>query len=165
VPLTEFVKTSADRQEALQELGESKLPLITSIALSLYNDPEGRRDAIAFSFLQDGYNRAVASGTSEEVAAEQWEQIAELVDMKLDDLASVPYDQRSDLEIIAMSIILAASKQQAEAESGLVMEAAKIGKESGDELKQITKGVTKKQLEGATFAIKDELAARKKAKS
>jgi hypothetical protein len=162
MPLSKFVQSSADRQEALEALAVSKLPDIQRIALELYNDPERRRDVISFGFLRDGYERAIASGTPEEDAARTWDRIADMVDMKLDDLAAVPFDQRDDLQIIAMSIILAASKQQAEIESGLITEAAIIGKESGEDLKANTKGLSRETLESATFHIKDELAARKK---
>ena len=114
MPLSKFVQSSADRQEALTALAVSKLPEIQRIALELYNDPERRRDVISFGFLRDGYERAIMAGTPEEDAARTWDRVAEMVDMKLDELAAVPFDQRDDLQIIAMSIILAASKQQAE---------------------------------------------------
>ncbi len=164
MPLSKFVQSSADRQEALIELAESKLPMIRSIALELYNNPEKRRDKIAFDFLKDGYDRAVNAGVSEEAAGEQWDIVAELVDMKLDELLAVPYDERDDLHMVAMAIILAASKRQAEIESGLIIEAARIGKEAGEDLKANTKGMSRETLKRSPYHIKEELKKRKAAK-
>jgi hypothetical protein len=159
MPLSKFVQSSADRQEALEALAIDKLPEIQSIALELYNSPQRRNDDIIDWFIADGYQKTLAETGNEDVANAIWTDVAALLELKINDLAAVPANERGDIWTLAASIIVAASKRQAEIESGLV---TAIGNDAGEDLKANIKGLSREQLKGATFHIKTELQNRKK---
>ena len=159
--LEAFVQSSADRHEELEAMALDKLPQIQSRALELFNDAEARRDKIAFWFLNDGYERMIAAGKSEEFTAEYWDDVAELVDLSMDELMAMPFDTRDAIWDEARKIVVAVSNRQATIESGLITEALRLGKGAGEELRENTEGVSRAQLEKATFFIKDVLKERK----
>jgi hypothetical protein len=127
----------------------------------LYNNPAERSDLLTKRYLTAGYNAMVQETGNEELALAYWDQVAQMVDVSVDELAAVPTEQRGDVWNTAMGIILAVSMEQAQAQSGLTVEAAAKGAEMGEELASITKGMSREQLEGATFHIDTELKSRK----
>ncbi len=164
MPLTKLVKSKADKEERIVELAQSKLPEIQSIAIELYNSPARRNDDLVNWFITAGYKGTIAETGNEPLARANWEQIARWASLKVDELALVPIEQRKDLWMIAMSIIIAASKRQAEIESGLVTESFKLGTEAADDLIRDTKGISKQTLKDSPFLIKQEINGRKEAK-
>lgn len=159
--LDAFVQSSADRHEELEALALDKLPQIQARALELFNDAEARRDKIAFWFLNDGYERMVSAGKSEAFAAEYWDDVAEMVDLGMDEVMAIPEEGRDSGWDEARRIILAVSNRQAMIESGLITEALRLGVDAGEDLKGNTKGASKEQLENAKYFIKDVLKERK----
>lgn len=164
MPLSKFVQASADRQEAIELLTESLQPTISRRFQELVNEPDQLNPVIIEDFLIDGMNLMINETGNQELAEAYWNQVAEMVQQPLDLLALTPVEQRSDVWNSAASIIISVAQIQAEIESGLFSRAAEIGIESGEELAKLTRGIPNDRLKKATFNIKPELAARKKAK-
>lgn len=164
MPLSKFLQASADRQEEIELLSESYQPIISRRFQELVNEPDSLNPVIVEDFLIDGLEQMVAETGNEELANAYWNQVVEMVQYPLDFLAETPVEQRSAVWDTATSLIVSAAQIQAEIESGLFTRAAEIGIESGAELKQLTSGIPKEQLKKATFNIKPELKARKKAR-
>lgn len=164
MPLSSFVKASADRQEAIELLTESLQPTISRRFQELVNEPDQLNAFIMEDFLLDGRELMVNETGNEQLADAYWDQVADMVQYPLDFLAETPVEQRSSVWNDAASLIVSVAQIQAEIESGLFERAAEIGVESGAELSRLSKGIPKDKLKTATFNIKPELAARKKAK-
>lgn len=163
--LDAFVAYSADRHEGIEKLALSKLPDIQSRALDLYNNPGDRSDVLTKRYLFAGYQSMVRETGNEELAAAYWDQVSTMVDTSVDDLASTPVGDRGDVWATAMGIVLAVSLEQAQAESGITIEAAAMGAEMGNELNRVTRRMSIGALSGATYHIKTELEERKKHKN
>jgi len=163
MPLGKLVEETTKTQRELKALAISKMPEIQAIALELYNAPEKRFDFILNWYIEAGYKSSLAETGNEVLARAQWEQVASMVSMKLDQLATIPLSERGDLWTIAVSIIMSAAKRQAELESGLTSQSLRIGTQEGDDQKRLTKGISKEVLKSSPYEIKASIKAADKA--
>ena len=135
---------------------EKNLPTIQKRVFELYKDPSRRLDVVYDYFINAGVRADIESGQSEDYANNTWAEIDQLVELPLDELQSIPRQQRSDNENTAMTIIMAASNLQAELETGLLARATAKGLELGEDNAQLMKGVKRSEIGNVSANVKGE---------
>jgi hypothetical protein len=164
MPLSRLVEAKEKTQGALKDMAISKLPEIQSIAMSLYNDPEARRPNIINDYITEGYKLDLLETGNKDLSKAKWDRIAQMVEMKADDLAMIPSRDRGDLWYIAMSIIVSASNEQAAIMSGETTESFRIGDQEAKDLRKYAGDIPLEKLVGAPFKIKEAIRNGEKAR-
>jgi hypothetical protein len=159
-----FVEEASERQAETEVVAERNIKEVQDIYLELLNNP-GRRNAAIWDWFLQG-EILESNKTMDAASLDAYlEELSELVDMKFDDLQSMPVAERDAVWDAAEQIMSAAASRQARIESGLVLQALKDGIENGLSLARESKKITPEQLKNISgCCMQQRMKEKKKAK-
>ena len=162
--LDKFVDSAVERQAETEVNAEQNIDQVQQLYLKFLNNPEERNPAIWDWFVQDeiiSAGRIMDGDTLDIYLAE----LAQLIDLKFDDLQRVPVVEREGVWNAAEEMMSAAASRQAQIESGLVSQALKDGVENGFELAKEAAKLNRTQLQNiSNVRMKEAMKERKEQK-